>query len=189
MIRRSRRSRSSGSIVEAIALLIVLASSSGAGAEERRPVTYDGSPMRVVVSDDAGLELRYIDPPALLREIGVKPDAVLVKGHWERDTLVGEAFVFPPGCPPIAYPIRGLVDAFAALVILGPVPTVNAACEVTRHDWADGSVMRFEPSRASEKPRRVKPKEKPKAKPKPRPRSIPSAPRQQPYQWQQYRWF
>lgn len=151
---------------------------------------HDGSQMRLTISPaDQTLELRYTDPPAQLREIGVAPDTVLVRGHWVGAVLEGEAFVFSSNCQPIPYPVRGLVDLNSALVILGPVPMVNADCEVTRSAWDERSVMRFDPLRTAAPAARRKPKEKPKAKPKPRPRSIPSVPQQQPYQQQPWRWF
>ena len=84
---------------------------------------HDGAQMRLVVSPaDQTLELRYTDPPAQLREIGVAPDTVLVRGHWENTVLVGEAFVFSPNCQPIAYPVRGIVDLNSVLVVMGPIP-------------------------------------------------------------------
>lgn len=161
---------------------------------------HDGSHMRVKLSDDRGaLEIYYLDPPAMLRENGVKPDTVLVRGHWEKETLVGEAYVFPVGCAPIAYPIRGLVDVSYALVVLGPVPNVTAACEVSRYEWTEGSVMRFEalgslPAKAAKSRKKAEPKKKAepepkaKAKPKPKPRPRPVAPAQPSYP-QPWRWF
>jgi hypothetical protein len=160
---------------------------SGAHAEPARLVVHDGLTLALSHTGD-GIEISYIDVPAVLRELGVQSGQVVVRGKWDDTILVGEAFVFARGCAPIAYPIRGVVDRSGALILIGPQPQ---DCEAKVYVWGEGAVMRFEPPRAPpvrEKPK-VRPKPKPKPKPKPR-QEAPAAPRpqyQQPQPWQ-WRW-
>ncbi len=150
--------------------------------------------MAISIGEDRKLEISYLEPPALLREIGVTAGTVLVRGHWEgafpNEVLEGEAFVFSADCPPQSFPVRGLVDHAGGLVVLGPSPS---SCGGAR-EWNAASLMRFESvERLEERPRKrkaePKPESKPKPKPKPKPRAKPRQPPQQPqYQQPFYPW-
>jgi len=169
---------------------VLLFGFSEASAEERS-ATYDGIPMSVA-ADPEGVEIRYSDsPPPSLRETGVLPGSLLVKGIWENKILIGEAFVFSKGCPAIPYPIRGLIDLGRDLVVLGQIPTVIANCQASEYKWTDGSVMRFEPARREAKPETPSPKRKeakPKPKSKPKPQIARPRPVQPQYNWREWNW-
>lgn len=140
------------------------------------------------------LEISYLEVPAALREIGVASGTPLVRGHWDGKVLNGEAFAFSPGCPPIGYPVRGVVDFQGSLVVIGPAPV---SCADRTLVWNESAVIRFDPpqqapsvrvkKRKDDKPKAQKPKPKPKPEAKrpvrraPAPAS-PWMPQQQ-YQW------
>ena len=164
-----------------------------AQAEEARKLIHDDIEMLLTRSGDNGLEIAYgADVPAQLRELGVNPGTVLVRGQWDDRILIGEAYTFAPGCGSIAYPIRGVVDYGGALVVIGPMPM---SCQASERSW-DRAVIRFEPPPVAEpeRERRTKRIEKPKAKAKakakaaPKPRAAPRAPSQPSYQWPTYQW-
>jgi hypothetical protein len=157
--------------------------------QAQRRVTFGGATFALTVLN-GGLEISYLEPPAMLREIGVTSGTLLARGRWRGETLEGDAFVFGQGCSPIAYPIRGVIESGGALVIIGPVPSETKDCQITALDWNDEAVMRFKPvgreklSRPKPKPEaKSKPAAKPKPKPKPKPRPVPQQP-----QWQQWPW-
>ena len=108
------RKRASSPILRLLLLLTVPAHS-----EPARLLTHDGSAMTLSVNGD-DLEISYLEVPAALREIGVASGTPLVRGHWDGKVLNGEAFAFSPGCPPIGYPVRGVVDFQGSLVVIGP---------------------------------------------------------------------
>lgn len=184
------------------ALLLVIP----AHAEEARKVFLDGVEMTMTKSaDNNGLEITYAaDVPPALREVGVTAGTMLIRGQWEENILIGEAWAFSKDCKPISYAIRGVVDYGGSLVIFGPVPTSCKPEDYEHYSWGKAAVMRFDqPERApvsaperSDRKRKSK-QEKPKAKappPKPKPRAAPRPTYQQPYQqqWpgypQQWRW-
>lgn len=145
-------------------------------AETARTVMYDGTVYAFEVADQT-LTISFIDPPVDLRELGVTRGNVLLQGTWQPSgVLEGDAYVFAPHCPPIAYPVRGIVDQSGQLVVVGPQPTVQG-CAMTGSQWNKGSIMRFtaasRPAREPEeraKPRaRAKPKAEARARPRPRP--------------------
>jgi hypothetical protein len=172
--------------------LLALLLTMPARAQEPRLMSYDGTAMTLSVTGNE-LEIAYLEVPVALRELGVASGAPLVRGHWEGLMLVGEAYAFAPGCAPMPYPVRAVVDLSGSLVVIGPAPL---SCSDRTLTWDRSAVMRFDPppparpvrekKATAEKP---KPKvEKPKPKPKPAVRRQPAAPAPwAPYQ-QQYQW-
>lgn len=157
-------------------------------AEEARKVIHDGTEMAMTKTAD-GLEIVYgADIPAELRELGVTPGTMLIRGRWEESTLVGEAWAFSADCKSVAYPVFGVVDNAGALVVFGPVPrTCKAGGD---YSWGKQAVMRFDqpvPAVRAERREKAKPKPKSEPKPKARPQRRPQQPQpQQPQQPQQY---
>lgn len=160
-----------------------------AHAEPARRLIHDGSAMTLSVNGD-DLEISYLEVPPALREQGVTPGTLLVRGQWDGMIFTGQAYLFATGCPPIAYPVRGVVDRANSLVVIGPTPV---SCNDPTLTWGDAAVMRFDPpqqapTRVREKKREKRKVEKPKPKPKPAVRRQPAAPSPwAPYQ-QQYQW-
>ena len=175
-------------------LLLMFALWSVAASAQERRVILDGEQMTATVTGDR-IEIRYVSPPVALRELGVTPDTLLVRGQWEGGIFIGEAFVFAPACPPLAYPVRGMVDQVGNLLVLGPAPSAIKDCQAESLTWNASSILQFElpVSRAvpERKPQvKAKPKAKPKPKPAPKPRPAAPAPQvRQPWenQWQ-WRW-
>lgn len=157
--------RSCRSTIARAVLLLVLCS--GAASAQDRPVTYDGEPMTASVHGDS-IEIRYVNPPVGLRELGVTPGTVLVRGQWEEGIFTGDAFIFAPACPPVGYPVRGMIDNNGALLVLGPAPTAIKDCKAESLAWNSSSILRFQVPDNAARPER-KPKVKAKPKPKPRP--------------------
>lgn len=147
--------------------------------------------MTLSVSGD-DLEISYLEVPPALRELGVVSGTPLVRGHWVGKVLNGEAFAFSPGCAPIAYPVRGMVDFAGSLLVIGPVPV---SCADRTLVWNESAVIRFDPpkqtssvrvkKRKDDKPKAQKPKPKPEAKRPVRRAPAPASPwmPQQQYQW------
>ena len=178
---------------ECTLILLLCTLASVALAEEARTVIHDGTVMMLSRVGD-GLEIAYgADVPPELRELGVTAGTLLVRGKWNEDVLVGEAYAFSPECKSIAYPIRGIIDRGGALIVVGPVPS---SCKAESYSW-DKAVIKFtQPlAPASRLVRAEKKKTKPKPEPKPKQR-VRAAPRQQPapqlqpqpYWQQQWRW-
>jgi hypothetical protein len=170
-------------------LLLLLLCSVPASAQDRR-VTYEGTPMAAVVRGDS-IEIRYVNPPVNLRELGVTPDTLLVHGQWDAGIFTGEAFIFAPGCPPVPYPVRGTIDNSGALLVLGPAPTAIKDCKAESLAWNASSILRFElagtAARTPERKSEAKPKPKPKPRPVERPQSRPQPRQPWENQWQ-WRW-
>jgi hypothetical protein len=152
-----------------------------------------------------GIEIAFgADVPPALRELGVTTGTMLVRGQWEDDVLIGEAYAFSKDCKPISYAIRGVVAYGGTLIVFGPVPTTCTVDDYGTYSWGKEAVMRFDMPPPSPHAEDVKgkrkreskpsPPPKPKAKPKPapRPRVAPRPTYQQPQQWpgypQQWRW-
>ena len=184
-----------------LAIALVMIATSALAADEKR-VIYDEMPMLARFDIDRSLSIRFIDPSAMLREIGVEPGEALIEGRWIGAVFEGNAFLFAKGCKPIPYPVRGVVDLNGVLMVLGPTPVLNG-CEPTgQTQWTASSIMRIEPGDKSgsksgsvdKRPAQPKPKKEakpqPKPKPKPRPRPVtPPAPQPYWYAPQQQRWF
>ena len=174
-------------------LLLLVLWPAAALAQERRALL-DGAPMVVTVDGDS-IEVRYAEPGAALRELGVTPATPLVRGRWVGGIFTGEAFVFAPRCPPIGYPVRGMVDSGGALLVLGPAPSAVKDCRAEALTWNASSILRFEQPAGERRPAaRPEAKAKPKARPKPAPKPVarPAPPRPQlrqpwenawPWQW------
>jgi hypothetical protein len=191
------------------AALLLLLLASVAHAEEARKVWHDATEMVLRRADDNGIEIAYgADVPQALREIGVTTGTMLIKGQWEDDILIGQAWAFSKDCGPISYAIRGVVTYGGALIVFGPVPTSCNVEDYEHYSWGKEAIMRFDmppPSPHAEtvkgkgkrseqresKPERPKPKAKPAPPPRPKPRAAPRPTYQQP-QWpsypQQWRW-
>ena len=144
----------------------------------------DGSLVTIIATGDR-LEVSYIDPPPMLREAGAKKGSLILTGEWEEGVLVGEAYVYAPLCPTIAYPIRGVVNAMDYLIVVGPTPKLReGSCEVTGYEWGEHAVLKLGSPMDTRKPsktKKSKPK-KPEVKPKPKPKPRPVAPQRQPQQ-------
>jgi len=179
--------------------------SSPAHAEEARKVWHDGTEMVLRRAADNGMEIAFgANVPANLRELGVTDGTMLVRGQWEEDILIGEAWAFSKDCKAISYAIRGVVTYGGSLIVFGPVPTSCNVEDYEHYSWGKEAVMRFDqpppsPYDADVKGKRKRekvvdrPPPKPKPKPKPTPRAAPRPTYQQPQQqWpgypSQWRW-
>ena len=179
-------------ILMALLLLMTVAH-----AEEVRNfvVTHENELMALAIQPDGTIEISYIIPPVMLREVGVKTGQVLVQGKWnERDNVLeGQAYAFVHGCEPISYPVRGVVNReTGVLVVIGPMPM---SCTDRTLAWKEGSVMTFDqvlpPLQTENKKKKKKEKKEERvAKPKPKPRPSRQEPYMPaPYQWrEQWRW-
>jgi hypothetical protein len=157
-------------------------------AAQERQVSYEGAPMTALVRGDS-IEIRYLNPPPNLRELGVTPGTPLLRGQWEGGIFTGDAFVFAPGCPPVPFPVRGMIDNNGALLVLGPAPTAVKDCQAEALAWNERSILRFEQPTFSKPKPQAKPKPKPKPKPKvepprSRPAPAPRVPWENQWQWQ-----
>src|SRR5215831_2211932 len=104
-----------------VVIALCLATTAQAEEATMRKVIHDGTDMTLRVNGD-DLSIAYLEPPAQLREIGVENGQVLVAGTWTRRdprVLIGHAYAFAPGCVPLEYEIRGVVDQNGSLVVLG----------------------------------------------------------------------
>ena len=157
-----------------------------AAAEQREGVVMlDGSLVTIIATGDR-LEVFYIDPPPMVREAGAKKGSPILTGDWDQGILVGEAYVYAPLCPTIAYPIRGVVNAMDYLIVIGPTPKLReGSCEVAGYEWNEHSVLKLGSPMTTQKSKQAKPKKAKPKKPKPKPQR--SAPR--PRQPQQQNWW
>jgi hypothetical protein len=98
-------------------------------------VTHNGSLMEV--HDRGGrMEIRYADPRPGLTNIGVTPGTLLIKGVWVApEKLEGTAYIFTSGCPALPYRVKGSVDRFGNILLSGPVPVTDYACNIVGYDW------------------------------------------------------
>ena len=181
-------------ILMALLLLMTVAH-----AEETKNfvVTHENESMALVIQPDGTIEISYIIPPVMLREVGVNTGQVLVQGKWnDRDNVLeGKAYAFVHGCEPIPYPVRGVVNReTGVLVVIGPMPM---SCTDRTLAWKEGSVMTFDqvlppPPLQTEKRKKREKREKVERVPKPKlkPKSQPQQPQSQPYpqRRQQYDW-
>ena len=107
---------------------------------------HNGSLMTMFANPDTGdLVINYALPrPDLLGLVG--PGTTLVRGRWSGDVFVGEARVFSRYCGAVPYPVRGSVDQSNALMLFGPAPQFDTACNVIGFDInSRNAVLRFEP--------------------------------------------
>jgi len=164
--------------------------------ESARKVWHDSTEMVLTkVADGKGIEIAFgADVPPTLRELGVTAGTMLVRGQWEDDVLIGEAWVFSKDCKPISYAIRGVVAYGGTLIVFGPVPANCNVEDYEHYSWGKEAVMRFEQPPPSPhavdvkgKHKSAESKPKPKARRQPPPPAKPRAPARpaQP-QWQQW---
>jgi hypothetical protein len=112
---------------------------------ETSTVTHNGSLMEV--SDRGGrMEIRYADPRPGLTNIGVTPGTLLIKGVWVApEKLEGTAYIFTSRCPALAYRVEGGVDRFGNILLSGPVPVTDYACNIVGYDWkSHNAFLRFD---------------------------------------------
>jgi hypothetical protein len=108
-------------------------------------VTHNGSVMDVY--DRGGrLEIRYADPRPGLANIGVTPGTLLIKGVWVApEKLEGTAHMFVSGCPALPYRVKGGVDRFGNILLSGPVPVTDYACNTICYSWDNhNAYLRFD---------------------------------------------
>jgi hypothetical protein len=108
-------------------------------------VTHNGSLMDVY--DRGGrMEIRYADPRPGLANIGVTQGTLLVKGVWVApEKLEGTAYIFTSGCPALPYPVKGSVDRFGNILLSGPVPVTDYACNIVGYNWkSHNAYLRFD---------------------------------------------
>jgi hypothetical protein len=108
-------------------------------------VTHNGSLMEVY--DRGGrVESRYADPRPGLANIGVTPGTLLIKGVWVApEKLEGTAYMFTSGCPALPYRVKGGVDRFGNILLSGPVPVTEDACNIVGYDWKNhNAYLRFD---------------------------------------------
>lgn len=208
---RALRSAWGGPVRPLLSGALLLATIIFATAQEVRPVFLDGVEMKLTkAADNNGVEISFsTDVPVHLRELGVVPGTMLVRGQWEENILVGEAWAFSKVCKPISYAIRGVVDYGGSLTVFGPVPTTCKVDDYGSYSWGKDAIMRFDQPRMADakverkgkKTRHAeqpKPKKEAKRQPPPvsasrvaRPRvAAPAQPQpywQQPYQQQWFR--
>lgn len=113
-----------------------------------RTAVHNGSLMTMTPAGPDGMVIQYAQPrPDLYGLVG--PGTVLVEGRWEGpppQSFVGRAFVFSRLCGPIPYPVRGTVDQSRALMLFGPAPQFDTACQILGVDYnSTQAVLRFEP--------------------------------------------
>jgi hypothetical protein len=127
-------------------ILGVLAAAAARRNRPGRNAVHNGSLMTMFANPDTGdLVINYALPrPDLLGLVG--PGTTLVRGRWSGDVFVGEARVFSRYCGAVPYPVRGSVDQSNALMLFGPAPQFDTACNVIGFDInSRNAVLRFEP--------------------------------------------
>lgn len=167
---------------------------SAALAQRESAVMLDGDLVTVIATGDR-LEVLYIEPPVLLREAGAVKGSPVLKGNWSEGVLIGNAYMYAPGCSPISYPIRAIVDANLNLIVVGPTPRlVMSTCTVDGYEWSEKSIFKLGQPMTTKRqePKKKKAREaKSEPKPKPKPPRQERAPQQPQQQWnwrEQWRW-
>jgi hypothetical protein len=108
-------------------------------------VTHNGSVMDVY--DRGGrIEIRYADPRRGLADIGVTTGTLLINGGWVApEKLEGTAYMFVSGCPALPYRVKGGVDRFGNILLSGPVPVTDYACNIIGYSWNNhNAYLRFD---------------------------------------------
>jgi hypothetical protein len=73
----------------------------------------------------------YDYPRPGMAEVGVRPGTLLFDGQRNGWTYAGTAFLFPPGCPAVPYPVSGPVSPDERVVTMyGPAPRVDWTCNI-----------------------------------------------------------
>jgi hypothetical protein len=108
-------------------------------------MTHNGS--RMELYDRSGrMEIRYADPRPGLANIGVTPGTLLIKGVWVAPRKIeGTAYIFTSGCPALPYRVKGDVDRFGNILLSGPVPVTDYACNTISYSWNNhNAYLRFD---------------------------------------------
>jgi hypothetical protein len=107
--------------------------------------THNGSLMNVYELRGGRMEIRYADPRPGLANIGVTPDTLLIKGVWVAGKLEGIAYLFTSGCPALPYRVKGSADRFGNILLSGPVPVTDYACNIVGYNWKNhNAYLRFD---------------------------------------------
>jgi hypothetical protein len=108
--------------------------------------THNGSLMDVYELRGGRLEIRYAEPRSGLADIGVTPGTLLIKGVWVApQKLEGTAYMFTSGCPALPYRVKGSVDRFGNILLSGPVPVTDYACNIVGYNWnSHNAYLRFD---------------------------------------------
>jgi len=107
--------------------------------------THNGSLMNVYELRGGRLEIRYAEPRPGLANIGVTPGTLLIKGVWVAEKLEGTAYLFTSGCPALPYRVIGSVDRFGNILLSGPVPVTDYACNIVGYNWKNhNAYLRFD---------------------------------------------
>ncbi len=81
---------------------------------------HNGSVIEWYVLRDT-IKATYSTPRPGLETAGVRPGAVLFEGVYEAGRIVGRAYAFKAGCPPVGYDVIG--EELRGLIVLrGPAP-------------------------------------------------------------------
>ena len=107
--------------------------------------THNGSLMDVTTRGGR-MEIRYADPRPGLANIGVTQGTLLIKGVWVApEKLEGTAYIFTSGCPALPYRVKGGVDRFGNILLSGPVPVIDYACNIIGYSWNNhNAYLRFD---------------------------------------------
>jgi hypothetical protein len=114
-------------------------------APEVHYATHNGSLMAIVSPAPGEMVITYSQPRPNLYGL-VMPGTLLVQGTWQGQTFAGTAWVFSSWCGAIPYPVNGNVDGSGALMLFGPAPQFDTACNILGYAIASQhAVLRFEP--------------------------------------------
>lgn len=120
-------------------------------AQAQQFALHNGSLMVVEPYGQGRMNIRYSQPRPGLWEVGVRPGTLLINGRWANGALYATAFVFPPGCPPAPYPVKGVATPDGVLTLIGPAPLVDPyLCAILGVVWSANSTLVFLPQRSSQ---------------------------------------
>lgn len=90
--------------------------------------TYRGSVVRLY-ADGNNRRILFDEPRDGLAQNGITPGSVLFEGERSGGSYHGRAYVYPAGCRPAAYEVRGRVSSDQRNVVLeGFAPTFSSRC-------------------------------------------------------------
>ena len=121
----------------AVLLMIGLTLAPVAPAAAQQPpvqVLHNGSLTSLEVLPDHNVVIRYAQPAPRLRGF-VAPGMILLKGHWDQQTLWATAYVFTRECGAFPYQVSGGVAPDGSLVLQGAAPYVVEGCWVYGYTW------------------------------------------------------
>jgi hypothetical protein len=107
---------------------------------------HNGSLMNVYELRGGRIEIRYAEPRPGLTNIGVTPGTLLIKVVWVApEKLEGIAYMFTSGCPALPYRVQGSIDRFGNILLSGPVPVTDYACNIVGYNWkSHNAYLRFD---------------------------------------------